>query len=70
MREAGIRTLTMSTRRGGGYWITGSDADFDALVRLVEARAGMNGGEGFDDGLPALRSMRAFLARARKAGQP
>lgn len=76
-REAGFGTLSFSRRKEGGYWFLGKhpsgaltdlppEEEVLALCREVEDRLSMQGGEGFGDGLPAIRSMKAFLARMRK----
>ena len=60
----GCPDIKLAPRSHGTFWVTGPAAQIDCLVVAVRDRFGRNGGEGYDDGLPALRSMSAFLKRA------
>ena len=62
----GCPDIKLAPRSRGTFWVDGPAAQIDCLVVAVRDRFDMNGGEGFDDGLPALRSMSAFLSRAAK----
>ena len=60
----GCPDITLTPRSRGTFWVDGPAAQIDCLVVTVRDRFDGNGGEGFEDGLPALRSMSAFLKRA------